>query len=35
MTNAEIIFNERIKLLEDGVIHGTGNIITLENTDTG
>lgn len=33
MTNAQIIFNESIKLLEDGKIHGTGRIIRLQHLD--
>ena len=31
MTNEQIIFNNRVSLMEEGVIKGTGNIITVEN----
>ena len=33
MTNAMIILNERIKLMEDGVIKGTGQFVEIENED--
>ena len=31
MTNEQIIFNNRVSLMEEGIIKGTGNIITVEN----
>ena len=31
MTNAQIIFNHSIKLLEAGKIHGTGRFFTMED----
>ena len=33
MTNEQIIFNNRINLLNEGIIKGTGNIITVENEE--
>ena len=33
MTNEQIIFNNRVSLMEEGIIKGTGNIITVENED--
>lgn len=33
MTNAEIIFTHSVKLLEDGVIKGTGEFYEIENED--
>lgn len=33
MTNEMIIFNNRVSLMEEGVIQGTGNFITVENED--
>lgn len=31
MTNEMIILNARFNLMEDGILKGTGNIITVEN----
>ena len=31
MTNEQIIFNNRVSLMEEGIIKGTGNIITVED----
>ena len=33
MTNEMIIFNESVKLMEEGIIEGTGNFVTVENED--
>ena len=33
MTNEMIIFNNRVALMDEGVIKGTGNIIEVENED--
>lgn len=33
MTNAMIILNESVRLMEEGVLQGTGEIIKVENTD--
>lgn len=33
MTNAQIIFNESIKLMEDGVIGSTGRMITVQDNE--
>lgn len=33
MTNAMIILNESVKLMEDGVLKGTGEFVTVENED--
>ena len=33
MTNAMIIFNESVRLMEEGLIKGTGEFITVENED--
>lgn len=33
MTNATIIFNESVKLMEAGTLKGTGEFITVENAD--
>lgn len=33
VTNEMIIFNGRVSLMEEGVIKGTGNFITVENED--
>lgn len=33
MTNAMIILNESVKLMEDGVIKGTGQFVEIENED--
>ena len=33
MTNAKIILDESIKLMEQGVLKGTGEYITVENED--
>ena len=33
MSNEMIIFNARVKLMEKGILKGTGNIITVENED--
>lgn len=33
MTNAMIILNESVRLMEEGVIKGTGEFITVENSD--
>jgi hypothetical protein len=33
MTNAMIIFNESVRLMEEGKIKGTGKFITVENED--
>lgn len=33
MTNEQIIFNERVKLMKDGVLKGTGEFIELEFED--
>ena len=33
MTNEMIIFNGRVSLMEEGIIKGTGNYITVENED--
>lgn len=34
MTNAQIIFNEQIRLMQDGVIGTTGNILEMEDGST-
>ena len=33
MTNAKIIFNESVRLMEDGILKGTGEFVTVENED--
>lgn len=33
MTNAKIIFNESVKLMEEGVLKGTGEFLTVEYDD--
>lgn len=33
MTNAMIILNESVKLMENGVISGTGEVVTITNAD--
>lgn len=33
MTNEMIIFNNRLSLMEDGILQGTGNTITVENEE--
>lgn len=33
MTNAKIIFNESVRLMEQGVLKGTGEFVTVENED--
>ncbi len=33
MTNAQIIFNESLKLMEEGIIKTTGNIITVKDAE--
>lgn len=33
MTNAMIILNESVRLMEEGVLKGTGKFITIENED--
>lgn len=33
MTNAMIILNESVKLMEDGIIKGTGRFVEIENDD--
>ena len=33
MTNAMIILNESVKLMENGVIKGTGEFVTMTNAD--
>ena len=33
MTNEMIIFNERVRLMEEGVLKGTGKIAVIENAD--
>lgn len=33
MTNAMIIMNERIRLMEEGVLHGSGEFVEVENED--
>ncbi len=33
MTNAMIILNESVRLMEEGVLKGTGEFITIENED--
>ena len=33
MTNAMIILNESVKLMEEGVLAGTGEFITIEDAD--
>lgn len=33
MTNAMIVFNESVKLMEEGILQGTGRMITVENAD--
>ena len=33
MTNEQIIFNNRLDLMEKGILKGTGRIITVENED--
>ncbi len=33
MTNEQIIFNNRIDLMEKGILKGTGHTITVENED--
>lgn len=33
MTNEMIILNARFDLMEEGILQGTGNIITVENED--
>ena len=31
MTNARIIFNESVRLMEEGILKGTGEFLTVEN----
>lgn len=33
MTNAMIIMNESIRLMEEGVLHGSGQFVEVENED--
>lgn len=33
MTNAQIIFNESIKLMEEGIINSTGRTITVQDAE--
>ena len=33
MTNSQIIFNQQIKLMEQGKINGTGRVITVQNSE--
>ena len=33
MTNAMIIFNESVRLMNDGIIRGTGRFVTVEDQD--
>lgn len=33
MTNEMIIFNNRVELMNEGILSGTGNTITVENED--
>lgn len=33
MTNEQIIFNNRVELMDKGIIKGTGNKITVENEE--
>ena len=33
MTNEQIIFNNRLSLMNEGIIKGTGNFITVENEE--
>lgn len=33
MTNAQIIFNHSVKLVQDGIIKGTGRFFTMETDD--
>ena len=33
MTNAMIIFNESVKLMEGGILKGTGEFVEIENDD--
>lgn len=33
MTNAMIIFNESVRLMENGIIEGTGEFVTVEAED--
>lgn len=33
MTNEMIIFNNRLSLMEDGILQGTGNTIMVENEE--
>lgn len=33
MTNATIILNESVQLMNDGILAGTGKVVTIENAD--
>lgn len=33
MTNAQIIFTESVKLMDEGIIKGTGNLITVQDSE--
>ena len=33
MTNAQIIFTKSVKLMDEGIIKGTGNLITVQDSE--